>query len=354
MDNQNLDELNTQVSNVADNTVPLFEDVAETIPKNALDYMGNLKRGCYTNLDPDNLVFAVGVEVFSARVKQGSELVTMPILKMLTADKETQVPIYVFAPEAGSNYRNLSNYIDHKVKVAVSTLRYINNKYIAEGSIRQAEYVIGKKLFDTFNKDPEKFKSEERLGTITQVIDTNTFGCVFFEYEGMQLGMLARNYYYQTWTTPLSQVAQIGYKIPFKIEDIQVTTYEEQEGVKRDIANHLPVPKGTMYQIMTTRLPFLPSPDTIVSNLLKKNAEFKANIVRCHPVKGILVEIAPGWLIKGFLNSRSPFKPSIEDAKQHTAVVVRLMKLDQATKTGRCLILRFPHGVAKTIDPHNH
>ena len=142
-----------------------------------------------------------------------------------------------------------SNYIDHKVKVAVSTLRKINNQYIAEGSIRQAEYVIGKKWFDDFTKDPEKFKSEERFGTITQVIDTDAFGCVFFEYEGMQLGMLARNYYYQTWTTPLSTVAQIGYKIPFKIEDIQVTTYEEQEGVKRDIANHLPVPKLSLIHI---------------------------------------------------------------------------------------------------------
>lgn len=370
MTDKNMEMLKNALDNVARNpgqnndtsrptrepVAPDFLDTAKRVPFESQDFVARFKRENNSgDLDKDKLVWAIGDEVSNFEVRKGY---VTPVLKMHLEEDNT--PIYVFANEAGASYRHLDNYIDQRIKIAVSTLLDTdeddeagNKAYIALGSIRQAEFVTNRYLYNEMQKDPDAFKSETRLGVITQVIDTPSFRFVSFTYEGVQIGMLAKNFYYQSFMTPLSQVAYIGMKFSFKITDIVETTYEDQAGVEADKQNGRPVPSGIMYQIMTTRLPLLDSPDDEVRSKFERQADFKAHIVRCHPVQGILVEIAPGWIVKGILTNNAPLQPTVADEKAHTPVIVRLDSIDEKTHRGRAFILRFPRGIARTLDPHN-
>ncbi|QTQ40862.1 hypothetical protein [Lactobacillus taiwanensis] len=336
--------------------IPFFLDCAKRVPVEDQEFVAKLKRESNVgNLDTEALVWAVGDEVSEFEIRKGYRT---PVLKMHL--EETNTPVYIFANEAGEGYANLDTFIDHRIKIAISTLLDAetiddegNAEYIALGSIRQAEFAYGYAWYQEMTDNPEKFKDEIRMGEITQVIDTPNFRFVNFTYQGVQLGMLAKNFYYQSFMHPLSEVAYIGMKFPFKITDIIKSTYEESPSVKRDMKNNRPVPKGIRFQVMTTRLPLLDSPDDEVRSLYDRHADFKAHIVRCHPVEGILVEIAPGWWVKGVLSTNSQYQPTIADARQNTPVIVRLDSIDEENHRGRAFIVRFPHGVARTLDPHN-
>ncbi|MCT7696902.1 hypothetical protein [Lactobacillus crispatus] len=360
MADENFDALNTLAQNQRQlgqndkQSAPFFLDEAEKIPFELQSFVADYKRQINQKLSPDNLLWAVGEEVADFEVKNGQ---VMPVLKMRV--EENAAPVYVFASQAGSNYSHLDNFIDQRVKVAITTFldagtkdKDGNEQYIALGSIQQAEFVINGLLYQAMLKDPDAVKNKDRIGKITQVIDTPDFRFISFEYQGAELGMLAKNFYYQTWTKPLSQVAYIGMKFPFRITNIIKAKYEDQEGVKKDIAEGRPVPKGLMYQVLTTRLLFLESPDKDVESKFERGADFKGYIVQYHPIMGILVEVAPGWWCKGILSANSPIKPSIADAQQHTPVIVHLEKINPKTRTGRAWIKRFPHGVVRVPDPH--
>ena len=361
LDNATLNKEQTNVSSSSntlstDPVAPEFLATAKRVPFEAQDFVAKYKRENNSGeLDKDKLVWAIGDEVSNFEVRKGY---VIPVLKMHLEEDNT--PIYIFANEAGASYRHLDNYIDQRIKIAVSTLLDTdevdsagNKEYIALGSIRQAEFVTNRYLYNEMRNDPDAFKDEIRVGVVTQVIDTPSFRFVSFTYEGIQIGMLAKNFYYQSFMTPLNEVAYIGMKFPFKITDIVETTYEDQAGVKADKQNGRPVPSGIMYQVMTTRLPLLDSPDEEVKSKFERRADFKAHIVRCHPVQGILVEIAPGWIVKGILASNAPLQPTVADEKAHTPVIVRLDSIDEETHRGRAFILRFPRGIARTLDPHN-
>lgn len=360
MADENFDALNTLDQNqhqlMDDNKTkaPFFLDEAEKIPFELQGFIAEYKRQINQELTPDNLLWAVGEEVSDFEVRKG---LVMPVLKMRV--EENDAPVYIFASQAGSNYRHPDNFIDQRVKIAITTFldagtkdKEGNEQYIALGSIQQAEFVINGLLYQAMLKDPDAVKSQDRIGKVTQVIDTPDFRFISFEYQGAELGMLAKNFYYQTWTKPLNKVAYIGMKFPFRITDIIKAKYEDQDGVKQNMAAGRAVPKGLMYQVLTTRLPFLESPDKDVESKFERGADFKGYIVRYHPIQGIFVEVAPGWWCKGILSANSPIKPSVADAQQHTPVIVHLEKINPKTHTGRAWIKRFPHGVVRVPDPH--
>lgn len=338
-----------------DKSYPFFLDAAEKIPFELQGFVADYKRKINYELTPDNLLWAVGEEVSNFEIRKG---LIMPVLKMRL--EENQAPVYVFANQVGSNYPHLDNFLDQRVKIAITNFMDCNTQdnegneeYIALGSIQQAEFVVNGVLYQQFLQDPDAVKSKDRIGTITQVIDTSDFEFIAFDYQGVQLGMLAKNFYYQTFTHPLSEVAYIGMKFSFRITDIKKVNYEDQNGIKEHAEKGQVVPKGLMYQVMTTRLPYLTSPDDKVKSLYERGADFRGNIVRYHSIKGIIVEIAPGWWIKGIVSPNSKFQPSAADAKANTPVIVRLQHINLKKRTGRALVIRFPKGVARTADPHN-
>ncbi len=333
---------------------PEFLANAIPVPYELQSYVAQYKRDINHELSTENLLWAIGDEVATYEVRKG---VYEQVLKMHL--ESNNAPVYVFASEGGANYRRLSKFIDVRKKIGILTMLETDNfdedgnrEFIALGSIKQAEFVTGGLLFSEFEKDPDAVKEETRQGTVTEVVSTPTFSFISFDYEGIELGMLAREFYYQTWTRPLTKAAYIGMPIKFKITDIEKTTYDSQKGIQAASERGQVVPKGIMYQIKTTRMPFLEKPDDDVISKFKRKAEFKAYIVRYHPVNGMIVELAPGWWIKGVLPSNSQYKPSIRDEEQHTPVIVKILNLDTKLRQGRAEILRFPHGVARTLDPH--
>ncbi|WP_298491122.1 hypothetical protein [uncultured Lactobacillus sp.] len=350
-----------QSSNSGEDEFPFFLDYADRVAYDDQPFVAKYKRENNTrDLDKDKLLWAVGEEVANFEIRKGQ---VTPVLKLKL--EVNNAPVYVFANEAGNNYRHLDTLIDQRVKIAISTLldaesvdKNGQEEYIALGSIRQAEWIIGRNLKNEFDEDPEKFKNEVRNGVVTQVVDAPandslSFRFISFTYEGMLMRMLARDFYYQSFMQPLHDVAYVGMKFEFKITDILEQKFEDMPIVKRDQAENRPVPKGITYQVQSSRLSLIDKPDDNVKSLYKRKAEFKAHIVRYHPVSGILVEIAPGWWIKGVLSTNSLEQPSVADEKANTPVIVRLDWINEKTRRGRAYIVRFPRGVARTLDPHN-
>lgn len=334
--------------------IPDLLQTAMTVPNELLTEVAKYKRDLKNDLDNKNLVWAIGDEVATFKVNG----IPMQVLKLHL--ELNDVPVYVFQKQAGINCHSLNSFIGRKTKLGIYTMletnRYDeqdNMLYIALGSIQEAEFVVGGQLFSKFEHDPESVKDEKRIGLVTHVLDTPSKQLVFFTYNGIHLVMLAKDFYYQTWSKPLKNEAYVGLKFEFRITDIVRTTYEKQLGIQenakggKDYIN----PTGTMYRISTSRLSFLPSPEAKVEDLYKREACFLAHVVGYDAVKGIRVEIAPGWTTKGILKNTSPFKPSVQDAIHHTPVTVQIQSLDMENRTGRCNILNFPQGVVRVLDP---
>lgn len=353
------DHSRKQVSNTEENRAgeemiseaSKFPKDAEKVPSEFLPELAKLKRDINGDLDQENLVYAVGEESLKARV--GNQLVPMLLVRLANG-----APVYIPVTEAGTNYRHLDSFIGRTFKIAISTLddagTFDNEhrpEYVALGSIRQAEFVIGGQLYQQHEQDPDKFKDETRQGTIYSVIDTPGLQLVFISYKGMGLPMYAQQYDYMSYTRPLPSIAHIGDKVKFKISRIERVKYEDMKKVEEDINQGHLTPKGLRYLIWTTALPFKKSPNERVKRLEKTHSAFLAHIVRYNPVTGIWVEIAPGWWIKAYLSSRAPYQPTFKDEVEHTPVIVQIEPgtIDEKKRHGRCTILGFPQGVARTI-----
>lgn len=333
-------------------TYPDFMKEAEKVSFADQSEVAEYKRAISANLSEDNLVNATGEE--STIFQLGDKLV--PMLKMRLPNG---APIYIPVNEAGNNYRHLDALVGKTLKIAVTTFDETNTRdeeghaeYVALGSIRQAEFVIGGILFSEYQNDQENgddsFTEETRHGIVSEVIDTPRLQMIFIDYRGMSIPMYARQFTYMTYMQPLSDLVHIGDNIRFKISQITKVKYEDMRSVKEDINRGRQTPKGLRYLIRTTSLPFRESPDGKVRRLLSSNSTFIAHIVRYDPIKGIYVEIAPGWTIKGVLPTFSNYHPSINDEVAHTPVTVRITSLDFDNRWGRCSIISFPQGVAKT------
>lgn len=353
-----------------DRTYPDFMETAERVAYADQNEVAEYKRAITADLDVNNLVNAMGEE--STIFQLGDRLV--PMLKMRL---QNGAPIYISINEAGSNYRHLDALVGKSVKIAVTTFDKTGTfdenerpEYIALGSIRQAEFTIGGILYSEYQKALEgieenrtdvkeennsnpiqsSFTDEIREGVVSEVIDTPRLQMIFIDYRGMAIPMYANQFAYMTYTQPLSNLVNIGDNIRFKISSITKINYEDMDSVKEDIANHRQTPKGLRYLIRTTSLPFRENPEGRVKRLQKSQSSFIAHVVRYDPIRGILVEIAPGWWIKGVLPASSNYKPSINDEIAHTPVTVRINNLDYTTRRGRCSILAFPRGVAKSAN----
>lgn len=346
----------------SNNEVADFLETAEKIPNYMQEEIAKYRRSMssHSKLTEDDLLYAEGETVETYRFNNTK----MTMLKLRI--ELNNAPIYVPMNHAGANYRYLDDLVGQRLKVAVDHFVQTNEgevdaEYILLGSIQQAEFIIGGILFSQYEKDKDKVRDEVHEGTITQVIylperEVERDGeritlpdrsRVFFDWHGMTITMSEQNFHYRSLITPITERAFIGQKIKFKFTRIRKGDYRDTETAKADAENGIPVPKGIRYFFDTTRLPFIPNPDNKIRTLLNHKTVFKAHIVRCDPVKGILVEVAPRWWIKGYLPANAPVQPSPLDATYNTPVAVRLNYVDFKTHSGQCQILRFPKGVVR-------
>ncbi|QDR73715.1 hypothetical protein FOD75_11545 (plasmid) [Limosilactobacillus reuteri] len=335
---------------------PRFIETAERVPFDMLDTIASYRRGIDHELTENNLFDSIGEESTVYDMGPG-ENQQHNYVQMLRLRLTNGVAVYVPVNEIGAQYRYMDMMVGRKQKVSISNLYATdtfdedgNPEYIAMGSILEAEFVVGGLMYSEFLSDSDKFKSETRSGTITSVVDTPTRQMIFFEYHGISLAMYAQDFYFRSYARPLSEVAHVGDRIRFKVKNIERIRYEDMNEVKRDVQAGRLTPKGYRYLIRCSSLMFRESPDDKVHRLQDSGSTFIARVVRYNPVLGILVEIAPGWWIKGRLPVTSNFKPTINDQFANTPVTVRINSIDYSNRNGSCQILSFPFGTAKTRD----
>lgn len=333
-------------------TYPLFVKAAEQLTRDQISKLAEIKRnyGSPEKATEKDLVNAHGVAVSTYTL--GKKHMPMLLMRMDSND----APVYIPITDGGTSFRHLENFIDQDIKILITkfiSFDDVNNKqkkgqhYIAMGSITNAEQIVGKELYDEFQKNPEEAKNKDRVGVVSRVVVANRLSIVMFNYRGITLGMLERNFHQRSLTHPITRDAYIGKSFKFRISNITKTTYEDMTSVKNDEnLSHIELPSGTRYFIETTSLPFIPNYDEEVKKLYEQRAWFSARIARYDSVKGILVEIAPGWWIKGFLPANSIYKPTIQDQIHHTLVTVRINRIDFEKHTGQAYIHSFPQGVA--------
>lgn len=331
-----------------------FVDNAEKVPYELQNKIADYKRQVARHKEPDNLLDGMIEETGNWSYGKRNLLMAKMRLKIGPA-------IYIPLSEIGAQYRHIDVLVGKSMKVAVTDFLATDTfdkdghaEYVAIGSIREAEYIIGHQLMQEYQESQEKdghFTTQQRTGIITDVIDTDKLQMIFFQYRGMSLGMYENDFTYRTYTIPLHTIAHIGDTIHFQIRSIRETTYEDLDTVKKQNQNSTNnLPKGKRYFIRTTCLPYRQNPNTKVKRLEKSGGAFIAHITRYDPIKGILVEIAPGWEIKAKLSVDAPYKPSLLDEMAHTPVTVRILHVKYETRRGVCQILSFPQGVARTRD----
>lgn len=329
---------------------PNFMEVAERIPYRNQADVADIMRRLRDNLSSENLIDAIGEQATVYRLRNRQ----VPMLVMRLKNGSA---VYVPISEIGSSYRHIEFLVGKVYKIAITNFvetgdldQDQNPEYIVMGSIRQAEFVIGRELFREFtqaqNAEDTSFVDQTREGVITDVVDTVDLQMIFFKYRGMSLAMYANDYDYMSYTKPLHTIAKAGEPIRFKISNIRQGRFEDADSVQNDINNGRPTPRGIRYFVRTSSLDFRTNPVDKVRALEKSRAAFIARMVRYNPIKGILVEIAPGWWIKGILSNESPLKPTIDDGFANTPVTVRIEQLNYKNRTGKCRIISFPQGLA--------
>lgn len=346
----------------SNNTIPDFLESAEKIPVYMREFVAQHRRrmSSHSKLSEDDLLYAYGESVDTFKTANGN----LTMLKMRI--EANNAPIYVPMNHAGANYRYLEDLVGQRLKVAIDQFVQTNEaevdaEYILLGSLQQAEFVIGGTQYSEYLKDPQAYRKEVREGVITQIIERPermivedgerklipNRSMVFIDYRGMTIGMREQDFYYRSLITPLHKRAFIGQKVKFMVTRIRKGDYRDSPTAQEDAKNGMNVPRGIRYFFDTTRLPLVPNPSDIVRKKLNHHTIFIAHIVRVDSVKGILVEVAPKYWIKGVLPANSPVQPTALDATAHTPVAVRLTGIDFKTKSGTCQIMRFPKGVAR-------
>lgn len=327
---------------------PNFLDSAEKINVDQQDFLAESRRA-YSHGDLKNgMVYAIGEEVTIYSING----VHMPMLKMRV--EENGSAVYVPLPEMGANYRHSASYIGQRKKVVLGEFVDAghddlgNPLFIAYASIKAVENALGGIIYQQFQDDPEAVKDQDRLGIITEVVSIDTMHMVFFDYQGMSLTMLERDYHYRTYLHPLEEDAHVGDKIKFKITNITKDTYDNMESVKEDKEAGKITPEGDRYYIETSRLSYLPSPDEEVRRRAEQHSYFMGRVVNWNPIKGVIVEIAPGYWLKGFITPGSHIKFSMNDVIKHTKVVVTINRINMKTRSGQVYIRSCPEGVAPT------
>lgn len=330
---------------------PKFIDSSEKIPYNLQNDIADYKRQFSREPNQNSLVEGMGEETGTWSFN-GQNII------MLKLRLENMAPIYVPLTEIGSQYKHIDVLVGKTLKLAVTdfiaTDTYDDDghpEFVALGSVQKAEEIISRELmaeYEESQKTDGKFTKEKRIGVITDVIDTDALQMIFFSYKGISLAMYANDFYYRTFAKPLTKVAHIGDRFPFQITSIEKTSYEDLTIVEKNKNGGRFTPKGDRYFIRTTSLPFKENPIDRVKRLEQTRSAFIARIVQYNPIKGIVVEIAPGWWIKGKLSVDSPYEPSEYDAVAHTPVSVRIQSLNYEKRRGVCRIIAFPRGVARS------
>lgn len=343
-----------------------FFETAESVLESNLGSLNERKRRMADRnrtLSEEDLVYAVAESVETYADSQGNE---SPMLKLRTL--ENGAPIYVSQRVAGANYNNMDVMVGHRFAVAIVNFEDVTSQdqleaggdhsYIVSGSIQQAEFIIKGRLYAQLNDDNESVRreamEEKREGVVTGLARlTNRDNgserwVVYFEYRGCQFSIPAERYTYLSLTKSVPEQIHIGERFAFSITRAFRNKYEDNPRVKRLLADEhtkYTVPTGYYYDINVSALRFRPSLRQALQSKLDHNSAFVARVVAYNEVRGLIVEVAPGWTIKAYIPNRFTYVHlGDKDVAYHTPVTVRLTSIDFDARRGRCEVVGFPEG----------
>lgn len=343
-----------------------FMETAEAVSEDKLGDLMRLRHDMSNDLSEENLVAGVAetLENFTY-----SGRANVPMLKVRL--KPSGLPVYVPRNMAGANFNHMETLIGHTISVAIMSFVNINEgdadpNYIIIASIQQAEFVVKGRLYSeitsTKGDESKRAIAEKREGIVTGMIRLNNMTnnarapqsevfhwLVFYEYKGVQFSMPAYNYNYFSFAKPINSQIRVGEHFFFRFtratkkDFLKDNSAAKREAKSGDLRN---VPQGIYYDIDATAMSYRTDPVDDLKRKLSQGTVFLGRVVGYNNVRGLLVEVAPGWVIKGFMDSYRFANAGLGDldVAEHTPVTVRLRRLDIKQRRGQCEVLSFPQG----------
>lgn len=343
-----------------------FLQTAEAVSEDKLGDLMRLRHDMSNDLSEENLVTGVAetLETFTYSGRKN-----VPMLKVRL--KSSGLPVYVPRNLAGVNFNHMEVLIGHTLSVAIMSFVNINEgeadpNYIIIASIQQAEFVVKGRLYSeltsTRGDEAKNAIAEKREGIVTGMIRLNNMSnsdgspqsevfhwLVFFEYKGVQFSMPAYNYNYFSFAKPISSQIRVGEHFYFHFTRATKKDFlKDNSAAKREVksGDSRNVPQGIYYDIDATALSYRTDPAEDLKRKLKQGTVFLGQVVGFNNVRGLLVEVAPGWVIKGYMDSYRFADAGLGDldVAHHTPVTVRLRRLDLKRRRGQCEVVAFPQG----------
>lgn len=350
-----------------------FTEVAESVSEEIADKLLRYRRSA-SNGEPtvDDLLWAFA-ESLETVERNGRPV---PMLKMRLHD--FGVPVYVPQNIAGGNFARMNTFIGHSYTVAITSLVNLNEgdphpNYLPLASIQQAEWAVKLPIYRAMeNKETSKeAKNKARKGRVTNVIRVGLRSAVemenpdyrpeydarrwivLYEYEGVQFSMPARQFKYLSSVKPIPEQIKIGETFDFRFISAARKEYRtDNRTVKEFIKTHDSdnAPKGDYIELNSTALDFRENPTEDLRNKLDSGTVFIAHVTAYSGVRGLIVEVAPGWQIKAFMDRRFEYvQLGDKDVAAHTPVAVRLNRLDFEHRIGQCSVISFPQGTRGSL-----
>lgn len=321
-----------------------FIDIAKTIPSELLESASSAKRIDSKTKLPSK-IFRGFVQAIYMDVLIGNKKTAL-----IEVTTNEGITVYVRLTDGGLRQpKNPGLMVGKYYAVVITNLIDLSDsgdneeRFCAIGSIQTAEYMIGYSLNARMAVNPKEFHDEKRIGTINSIVNTDINGrrheMVFFEYSGLQLMMMDYQVGYYSQAHPLTSEYRLGDEVAFQIQNVELTRIDDAERGLR----------GSYFDIRASGKRFKENPKITVNRLVATGAFINAYITKVDPVKGVLVEVAPGYELKAtFSNQTAGSNVKKLDAVEHTPVQVQVLSVDHTRRFGVVRVLSFPQGFADT------
>lgn len=368
LQNESFQETFEREKELAAKKYPSIFDIGETITKEEAEALGSYKRVNYQDKEktPEllNQVLVDGVISYQIKLRfdrgTTSEARDFLVLSVDTPQIK-QISVLVPATMVGKvDSSFLPALVGKKVKVVITDFieaydgKYNDdkNRYVVLGSLVYAQNMIADCLYEQYLKDKDAFLNQVRKASVFHVISMDSLVGVVLNYQGFHFLMLEIDYRFHTSLKPLIKDAPIGKNVEFKFTSFDIDD-NYSDGKHTDNQNK--------YKVRASRVATLPNLNERIHAFYLSEAKISAYIVEVDPVKGILVEIAPGWQLKATpVDYMQDQKFSALDAFKHTQVTVQIKEIefdfnntnpsyiaDKHNYRGHCVILSAPNGVAE-------
>lgn len=210
-----------------------------------------------------------------------------------------------------------------------------NSDYVLLGSIKQAEWILGKDLQVRYRSENSPLRKELR-GIVTDIFEpTSSRGNRFIsiEFEGATVTIPAKAFSYISLSRvqKLDDIVRAGQEVYFKIFDIEerpVTISMRERHIKMGETD-------TFWDIVGEALYNKEEPHDAIKRLKESGASSTQAYLLSESVNGYMVELvdAPGISLRMRPGGKGKYRPTHQMVTQHERVAVGLSSLQATYET---------------------